>query len=97
MEPLSLRAWMAAVLLLGGCAATGAPTPAEVVTVAPVPAQSAEPAQTAAPKPVPERFAEPPLRFDPEQPADRPPGMPGPGYHCHFISPGKRYCHSGLD
>lgn len=88
-------------VLLAACA-TPQPQPVAPPTsvqAAPAAADAAPAAHppTAAKPAVPDRFADPPLVLDPGQPRDRPPDLPGPGYHCHWIGPGKRFCHSGID
>jgi hypothetical protein len=65
-------------------------------------------AACASPAPVAEIKPAPPLRFaEPILPVSVPPptqvapsnasdSLP-PGYHCHWLSPGKKYCHGGMD
>ncbi len=93
-------ALIAAGLMVGGCAAVPPPVPP-----APAPATSAAPAAPVEePKPkVPESFAARPVLVPAPPPAPpqsgntAPADMRPPGWHCHIIGPGKKYCHGGMD
>lgn len=76
-----------------------APLPAcAVKPLAVVPAGSDKPPDAEC-KPValPLRFAEPPSLGVPSNDRTAPPDMPGLGYHCHWIAPGQKYCHGGIN
>jgi len=89
--------WLAGCVLVGACA--GPPVLPAAPAPAPVASEAAPTSEPAAPKPaVPETFAPRIVPPSPPQAGNAvPDDMRPPGWHCHFIAPGKKYCHGGID
>jgi hypothetical protein len=91
-------------LLLAACGTLGetsaaSNTASAARAAATPPAPAVESASTNAPPPVGAStpFAQPPVLIERDSAGPVPTDLPGPGYHCHWVAPGKRYCHSSFD
>ena len=62
------------------------------------PMPEAKPPVECAPSRIPKFFTPPIMPIDvPAGDRTAPADIPVPGFHCHWLGPGKRYCHGGMD
>ncbi len=109
MPAVGRHALALAAVLVSASVWAAAETPAASATVAEAPGQSADnsdckpapeakPPLECPPPRLPKSFAPPIMPFDiPAGDRTAPADIPLPGFHCHWIGPGKRFCHGGID